>query len=163
MPLIEEIAASVRYLESEASFADVARDPYWPKWNSPWWHMLLLHEMGLTQDIPSKLIDAFIDTLNLTQLKIFPIQPDDMPEGIDPYRQSPCHCQIGNVYQVLAARGIDVDQRLPWMRPWLLRYQMSDGGLSCDCEAYLAQGEVPSSMVGTISVFEAVLLYTDRP
>jgi hypothetical protein len=40
---------------------------------------------------------------------------------------------------------------------------MADGGLNCDNEAYLAEDEVPSSMVGTIAVFEAILLYTPRP
>lgn len=39
---------------------------------------------------------------------------------------------------------------------------MEDGGLTCDNEAYLVKDECPSSMVGTISAFEALLLYTDR-
>jgi hypothetical protein len=86
-----------------------------------------------------------------------------MPAGIDPYRGSPCHCQVGNVYQVLAAWGLNVDKELPWIRPWFLRYQMADGGLNCDNEAYLVKDEVPSSMVGTIAAFEAVLLHTPRP
>lgn len=69
---------------------------------------------------------------------------------------------LGNVYQVLAARGVDVDSEAPWIRPWFLRYQMPDGGLNCDNEAYLVKDECPSSMVGTIAAFEAVLLYTKR-
>ena len=40
---------------------------------------------------------------------------------------------------------------------------MSDGGMSCDSEAYLVKDEVPSSMVGTIAAFEAILLCTLRP
>jgi len=102
-------------------------------------------------------------SLNRIPLKIFPIHPKDMPEGVDPYRGSPCHCQLGNVYQVFAAWGVDVDQELPWIRPWFLRYQMADGGLNCDNEAYLVKDEVPSSMVGTIAPFEAILLHTSRP
>ncbi len=39
---------------------------------------------------------------------------------------------------------------------------MADGGLNCDNDAYLIKDEVPSSMVGTIAAFEAVLLYTPR-
>jgi hypothetical protein len=37
---------------------------------------------------------------------------------------------------------------------------MADGGLNCDDGAYRAQGECPSSMVGTIAAFEAILLHT---
>jgi hypothetical protein len=35
---------------------------------------------------------------------------------------------------------------------------MQDGGLTCDPAAYLIEGECPSSMVGTIAPFEAMLL-----
>lgn len=160
---LKEIESSVQYLHSEQAIKTVTADAYWPKWNSPWWHMLLLHEMGETHQIPEPIVEAYIASLNRIPLKIFPIHAHEMPEGVDPYRGSPCHCQVGNVYQVLAKRGVDVDQELPWIRPWFLRYQMADGGLNCDNEAYLVKDEVPSSMVGTIAAFEAVLLYTPRP
>ncbi len=155
-----EIQNSVNYLNSDQALKTVTADAYWPKWDSPWWHMLLLHEMRETHQIPEKIISAYISTLNRLPLKIFPILPDEMPADVDPYRGSPCHCQLGNVYQVLAKWGVDVDQKLPWIRPWFLKYQMPDGGLNCDNEAYLVKDEVPSSMVGTIAAFEAVLLYT---
>ena len=97
-------------------------------------------------------------------IKIFPVHPGEIPEGIDPYaRKTLCHCFLGNVYQVLAAWGIDVDSELPWVRSWFIRYQMADGGLTCDNAAYLVKDEVPSSMVGTIAAFEAVVLHTQRP
>lgn len=156
------VEQSVRYLESEAALKSVEADPYWPKWDSPWWHMLLLHEMRETHRIPKRLMTAYVSSLNRIPLKIFPIHPQEMPEGVDPYRGSPCHCQLGNVYQVLAKWGVDVDRELPWIRKWFFKYQMSDGGLNCDNEAYLVKDEVPSSMVGTIAVFESVLLYTPR-
>jgi hypothetical protein len=158
-----ELEESLRYLNSDSALKGLAADAYWPKWDSPWWHMLLLHEMGETKQIPPAVIHAHIAALNRLPLKIFPIQPEDMPAGVDPYRECPCHCQLGNVYQVLAAWGVDVDKELPWIRPWFLRYQMADGGLNCDNEAYLVKDETPSSMVGTIAAFEAVLLYTPRP
>lgn len=158
-----EIQNSVAYLSSDDALRTIDADAYWPKWNSPWWHMLLLHEMGETKQIPKPMIDRYIASLNRLPLKIFPIQPGDMPADVDPYRGTPCHCQLGNVYQVLAAWGVDVDQELPWIRPWFLRYQMADGGLNCDNDAYLVKDECPSSMVGTIAAFEAVLLYTPRP
>jgi hypothetical protein len=158
-----ELQESFDYLNSPAALKSLDADAYWPKWHSPWWHMLLLHEMGLTKQIPEAVVAKYIGAMNRMLLKIFPIHPEDMPEGVDPYRGSPCHCQLGNVYQVLAAWGVDVDRELPWLRPWFLRYQMADGGLNCDNEAYLIKNEVPSSMVGTIAVFEAVLLHTHRP
>jgi hypothetical protein len=158
-----ELHDSVQYLNSEAALRSLVADSYWPKWDSPWWHMLLLHEMGETKKIPEPVIRGHVEALNRMPVKTFPIHPGEMPEGVDPTRGSPCHCQLGNVYQVLAAWGLDVDRELPWIRPWFLRYQMADGGLNCDSEAYLIKDETPSSMVGTIAVFEAVLLNTPRP
>lgn len=158
-----EVEKSVKYLSSETALKAVDADSYWPKWDAPWWHMLLLHEMGETKQIPELMIKRYVASLNRIPLKIFPIQPEDMPAGVDPYRGTPCHCQLGNVYQVLSTWGVDVDAELPWIRPWFLRYQMNDGGLNCDNDAYLVTNECPSSMVGTISAFEAVLLHTKRP
>jgi hypothetical protein len=157
-----EIDQSVTYLASEAARKSLEADAYWPKWHSPWWHMLLLHEMGETKRIPTQAIETCIVSLNKMPVKIFPIHPHDMPPGLDPSRETPCHCQLGNIYQVFSAWGVDVDRELPWVRPWFLRYQMSDGGLNCDNGAYLVQDEVSSSMVGTIAAFEAILLHTPR-
>lgn len=163
MPYAQEIQSSLDYLKSDQALRDLNRDAYWPKWDSPWWHMLLLHEMGETQRIPEAVIQTYVEAMARMPLKIFPIHPEDMPADIDPYRGSSCHCQLGNCYQVLATWGVDVDRELPWIRPWFLRYQMADGGLNCDNEAYLVKEEVPSSMVGTIAAFEAILLHTARP
>lgn len=158
-----EVEQSVRYLRSDAARDALAADAYWPKWHSPWWHMLLLHEMGLTSEIPDAAVASHLEALARIPLKIFPIRPEDAPPGFDASRGSPCHCQLGNVYRVLAARGVDVDVELPWIREWLLAYQMPDGGLNCDEQAYLAQGECPSSMVGTIAAIEAFLHHAPRP
>src|SRR5262245_26724747 len=163
MSFDQEVSSSVRYLASRAALQSLKADPYWPKWDAPWWHMLLLHEMGKTSLIPAVAIEGLVEALDRYPVKIFPIHPGDMPQGVDPHRGCPCHCQLGNVYQVLAASGVDVDEELPWIRPWFLRYQMADGGMSCDNDAYLVTGECPSSMVATIAPFEAVLLFTTRP
>lgn len=162
MRFAAEVDQSVQYLASDEAASSLAADAYWPKWHSPWWHMLLLHEMGHTSLIPESIVERYVASLNRIPVKIFPIHPEDLPPGTDPFRGTPCHCQLGNVYQVLAARGVDVDVELPWIRPWFLRYQMADGGLNCDNEAYLVKDECPSSMVGTIAAFEAILLYTPR-
>ena len=160
MNMQTEIQESLSYLQSDQALKCLEADPYWPKWNSPWWHMSLLHEMGETMQIPVNIVKEYVRSLNKIPLKLFPIQPEEMPADVDPYRGTPCHCQLGNVYQVLAAWGVNVDHEVPWIRPWFLRYQMADGGLNCDNSAYLVTNEVPSSMVGTIAVFEAILLYT---
>ena len=154
----QAIEHSARYLASDEALASVAADTYWPKWHSPWWHMVLLHEIGETRRIPARIATAVVDGLNALPIRIFPIYPGDEPPGSDPHRDSACHCALGCMYQVLSACGLDVDAVLPWIKPWFVRYQMADGGLSCDATAYLQADECPSSMVGTVAPFEAMLL-----
>ncbi|SEM22016.1 hypothetical protein SAMN05444354_11361 [Stigmatella aurantiaca] len=149
------IADSVAYLGSETAQRSLERDPYWPKWDSPWWHMLLLHELGEARQIPARASAAMVVGIDRL-LHLFPIHPSDAP-GADLQRDSACHCALGTMYPVLAACGIDVERALPWVRPWFVRYQMADGGLNCDPTAYLQTGECPSSMVGTVAPLEAML------
>jgi hypothetical protein len=118
--------------------------------------MLLLHELGEARQIPARAAAAMVAGLDRL-LHIFPIHPDDAP-GADLYRDVACHCALGTMFQVLAACGIDVDRALPWIKPWFVRYQMADGGLSCDDAAYRQTGECPSSMVATVAPLEAMLL-----
>jgi hypothetical protein len=151
------IADTLSYLDSDAALRSIASDTYWPKWHSPWWHMLLLFELGEARRIPARTATAMVDGLNALPLKIFPIHPEDAP-GANLWRDSTCHCALGCVARVLAACGVDVDAALPWIKPWFPRYQMADGGLSCDDTAYLVKGECPSSMVGTVAPFEAMTL-----
>jgi hypothetical protein len=151
------IADTLSYLGSDAALRSIASDTYWPKWHSPWWHMLLLYELGEARRIPARTVTAMVDGLNALPLKIFPIHPEDAP-GANLLRDCACHCALGCVVRVLAACGVDVDAALPWIKPWFSRYQMADGGLSCDDAAYRVQGECPSSMVGTIAPFEAMTL-----
>ncbi|MCP3143742.1 hypothetical protein [Pyxidicoccus xibeiensis] len=155
-----EVEHSLEYLGSEAALASLAADVYWPKWDSPWWHLLLLHERGETGRIPRAATEALVAALARSPLTIFPIHPEDTPAGLDASRDSHCHCALGCIVPVLLACGVDVDARLPWARDWFARYQMADGGLSCDPEAYRVQGEVPSSMVGTVPPLEAMLALT---
>jgi hypothetical protein len=158
MDIEDGVAASVAYLASGVAMEALAVSTYWPKWDSPWWHMLLLHEMGETRRIPEIAVGAFVEALNAMPVKIFPIREDEVPAGIDPYNDTACHCQLGNVYRVLDAWGLDVDAALPWVGPWFVRYQMADGGMNCDDAAYRVADECPSSMVGTIAAFEAMAM-----
>jgi hypothetical protein len=118
--------------------------------------MLALHELGETQQIPRRAADAMAAGLDRL-LHVFPIHPGDAPEGFDSHRDVACHCALGCMVPLLAACGVDVDRALPWVMPWFVRYQMADGGFSCDDAAYLVTDECPSSMVGTIAPLEAML------
>jgi len=155
--VLQAIAAEVAYLESKEAIESIALDTYWPKWSGPWWIMLLLHELGLTERIPHRVVSAMVDGLVATPLHIFPIHAEDWPPGADRRLASHCHCALGCIDQVLAAAGVDVDRALPWFAPWYARYQMADGGYNCDDSAYLVKSECPSSMVGTVAPFEAMI------
>jgi len=155
--ITDAFAGSVAYLASDAALRAIELDPYWPKWDSPWWHMLLLHELGETALIPRRVADAMAAGLDRL-LHLFPIRPGDAP-GHDPHRDVACHCALGTMVPLLAACGIDVDRALPWVEPWFATYQMTDGGLNCDDTAYLVEGESPSSMVATVPAFEYLLAH----
>ena len=157
-PEIERaIASSVEYLGTDVAQRSLDADTYWPKWNSPWWHMLLLHELGEARRIPERAVSKMVERLDALRVKIFPIQAHELPDGADPHRDVSCHCAVGSIHQVLQACGVDVDRAVPWIPRWLTGYQMADGGLNCDSDAYLVTGECPSSMVATVPIFEALL------
>ncbi len=145
---------SVRYLASDEAIRSIDANPYWPKWNSPWWHMSVLFEMGLANLIPPGASEKMLSEVTGTHLPYF--FREDTPPKKGSHQDAPCPCALGNIYQILSAAGLDVDAELPWAREWFLRYQMSDGGLSCDEDAYKADPGA-SSLVGTIAPLEAIL------
>lgn len=155
------IEKSISYLASKEALQNIELDPYWSKWDSPWWHMLLLYEMNLTKKIPKVAILKMIEILKSHYLPVFPIKEEEVPRGTDPYRGIACLCAVGSIYQVLFDYGIEVDRELPWMRSWFLRYQLPDGGLNCDEEVYTKP--VPkSSVVSTLPCLEAVLFCSQQ-
>ena len=149
------IAASTAYLGSAKARASLACDPYYPKWNSPWWHMTLLFELDRADAIPKEAAEAMLAAIETKYLRFFPTVREPLPPDKDPHRDAPCHCGLGNIYQTLAACGLDLDARAPWMRAWFLRYQLPDGGLNCDDKAY-TKGTA-SSVRSTLPALEAVL------
>jgi hypothetical protein len=151
-----EFLESLNYLNSQMALDSLEKDAYWPKWHSPWWHMSLLFEMGLSDWIPDAIVEKVIERMNTQYLRFFPLHEEELEAGVNPYTQIPCHCQLGNIYQILKSKGIDVDERLPWIRPWFLKYQLPDGGLNCDESAYLNSRK--SSIASSLPVFEAMLL-----
>lgn len=124
--------------------------------------MLLLHEMGLSHEIPTAAISKMLQTLKHHYLPFFPVKIEQIPKDADPYRHIMCHCGLGTMLQVLHGCGIDVDQELPWTRDWFIRYQLPDGGLNCDEAAY-SKSIPKSSIVTTVSCLEAVLFCARKP
>jgi hypothetical protein len=165
------IAASTAYLSSSRAKESLARDPYWPKWDSPWWHLTLLFELDRADAVPKEAAEAMLAAIEAKYLRFFPNPREPLPAGKDPRRDALCHCAVGNIVQALAACGLDVDSRAPWLRAWLLHYQLPDGGLNCDEKPYEKGGA--SSIQSTLPALEAVLgagreltpaeeLYVDR-
>jgi hypothetical protein len=149
------IAVSSAYLASKKAKDSLALDPYWPKWDSPWWHLTLLWELGRADAIPKEAAEAMFAAIEAKYVRYFPNPREPLPPGKDYHRDGLCHCGLGNMYQTLAACGLDLDARAPWMRAWFLHYQLPDGGLNCDDKAYEKGGS--SSVQSTLPALEAVL------
>ena len=162
-PTLESsVQSTIDYLASPEAAASLERDPYWPKWDTPWWRMLLLFEMGLAERIPRVAVEKLAEVVSRHFIQVFPVRESEVPKGADPMRHIPCHCALGSLYQLLHACNVEVDSALPWIRPWFLKYQLPDGGLNCDERAYTK--ETPkSSVVSTLPPLEAVLFCTKRP
>ena len=97
-PIDEElVASSVRYLGSSAAMESLEADAYWPKWDSPWWHMLLLSEIDEARRIPAAMVYAMVARLDPMPLHVFPIYPGEAPPGTDPWRDVICHCALGSM------------------------------------------------------------------
>jgi hypothetical protein len=159
--LTPEILQSVSYLDSDEAVDSLHADPYWPKWDSPWWHMTLLYEMGLADKIPDRALDAFQSVARKHYIDVFPLKEEEIPEGCDTTRNICCFCALGTAMQIFESRGIRSDEVMPWARSWFERYQINDGGYNCAEEVYLR--DTPrSSIVSTVPMLEALLKLSDR-
>ena len=160
-PLLELcVEKSVSYLASDAALVSLDQDPYWPKWCSPWWHMMLLWELNFASRIPSRTIEQLVQKMDEHYLKFFPFRLEEIPAGADPVRHILCHCALGCAHQLLFDYGVDVDARLPWVREWYFRYQLEDGALNCDEQAYTTTRR--GSIVSTVPPLEAILHCSNR-
>ena len=152
----ENVASSIAYLSSAEAMESIQVDPYWPKWNSPWWHSVLLFEIGEAKKIPPEFLDRITTLIDSHYLKFFPFFENEIPPGKNGSRHIMCHCALGSIEQVLHQAGVDVYGRLPWVRNWYMKYQLADGGLNCDEAAYTKTIQ-KSSVVSTLPPLEAVL------
>ena len=146
-----EVDQLLARLDSGWTAECLARDPYWPKWDSPWWGMVLLQELGLAAEIPHGPLGQLIAAVDRHYLHTFPRTEAELPAGVDPVRQVMCHCGLATLYRLGLAAGLAMDRELPWARPWFLRYQQPDGGWNCD------EGSRCGSMVSTVAVLEVWL------
>lgn len=152
----EAAEALAERIASDQALASIARDPYWPKWNTPWWWMLLLHQTGQTERIPAAGAKGMAAALNSHYLHYFPRNEKELPQGTDPWRQVLCHCALASMVSIYAVSGDDVDGLFPWQRHWFVKYQLADGGHNCDDSVY-AKKDGPSSIMSTVPVLEAFL------
>src|SRR5262245_52003509 len=83
-----EVELSIGYLASRDALASLEADSYWPKWDSPWWHMVLLREGGQAARIRRAALEAMVSALDRLPVKIFPIEPGEIPAGLDPGRHA---------------------------------------------------------------------------
>jgi hypothetical protein len=143
-----EVDEALARLDSSWTVESLARDPYWPKWDSPWWTMVLLHELDLSAEIPQPALAQLIRAVDAHYAHVFRTEPDSM-HGL-------CLCGLGTLYQLFAAAGIDVDAELPWARGWFVSNQLTDGGYNCD-----GDNLTRSSMVSTVPMLEALLKISD--
>jgi len=112
-PAIGAVDNSVAYLDSSESSQAVVKDPYWPKWNSPWWHTLLLDELGLATRIPVTFIDQYAEAIDKHYLHFFPFKEEEIPSGFDSTLNVACHCYLGSVYRVFYdTKLFDADLKL---------------------------------------------------
>ena len=154
----EAFQKSMDYLNSDDAKISLKRDVYWPKWDSTWWHLLMLHELGLIKEAPKDLMELFSEVINTNVLHFFPVTEDELPKDTDPYRQILCFCAAGSLYQMLFNYGIDVDQKIPWLREWFTKYQLPDGGYNCNEDAYTKEVK-KSSITSTLPIVESLMLF----
>jgi hypothetical protein len=151
---------SLQYICSDQALRSLQLDPYWPKWHSPWWHMMLLDELGLAERIPTKALQMLVKSLE-GYLDYFPISEAEVPPDKDPLAHFMCHCQLGCLYQLLAHANAEVQRIIPFARSWFVKYQLPDGGYNCD-EAVYTRANPRSSMVSTLPVLESLLVIAEK-
>ncbi|MGE7826996.1 hypothetical protein [Paenibacillus sp. NPDC093718] len=155
------IEESVKFLASTSQWETAHGEDTRRKWDGAWWHMAALYEMGEAKLIPESAIIKAKWLLETQVWQTFVISADDRPTSeSDKMKLDCCHCELAVYYMILMEYGCDLDKELPWIREWLLKHQLPDGGLNCEPEAYTHSKK--SSMVSTLPPLEAILWHTNR-
>lgn len=151
-----DVGETLDLLASPAARASLEADPYWPKWDSPWWRLLILFETRQLVRAPRPLLLAFAQAIGRHYLPVFPVKLEEIPPGKDPQRDILCFCALGSAVKILHAVGIDPFVHAPWARSWYTRYQLPDGGWNCDEQVYTRPAP-RSSVVSTLPMLESLL------
>ncbi len=144
-------------LESDHALAMIERDVYWPKWDSPWWYILLLDETGLIEQVPVDVFKELLTCADRQYLKFFPTTEDELDGDVNGYTEIMCFCFLGSLMKVASKLDFDVFAHVPWAKEWITRYQLSDGGYNCDEAAYT--GSRKSSILSTTVMLEGMIEY----
>lgn len=142
-------------LNAPETFESLDRDPYWPKWESPWWKMLLLYEIGASHKIPTPILQKMEERLENHYLSFFPLIEAELPLGKTD-RHILCHCALASLLKIFHAAHRPLQERFSWIRPWFHRYLLPDGGFNCD-EAVYSRPTPKSSIVSTVPMLEAMI------
>ncbi len=161
MDFSSAVESSLAYLRSDAAKASLAKDPYWPKWNSPWWHVLALREAGHAHAVPREVLSALLEASARHYVPYFPRSAAELPPGLTMRSNVLCHCALGS----LLSAGHDalddsaLDAAISWASPFIAKYQLADGGWNCDERAY-GKENPRSSVVSTVPVLEYLVAKT---
>ena len=132
-------------------------DPYWPKWDSPWWKILFLFETSNMRYIQKEIILRFIRIVDEHYLHFFPKKEEELPEGVNPYTDIICFCALGSMIKVACSKEIDIIEELPWVDDIITSNILPDGGYNCDESVYTESER--SSIISTLVMFEGLLDY----
>ncbi len=144
-------------IQSEKALLMIERDVYWPKWDSPWWYILLLEETGRLAEVPVEAFKELLTCADRQYLKVFPVREEDVDGPVNGHTEVMCFCFLGGLMKVASKLDFDVFAHVPWAKNWLSRYQLPDGGYNCDESAYTGSGK--SSLISTTVVLEGMIEY----
>lgn len=148
-------------IHSEGAKATFLRDPYWPKWQTPWWKLLLLLELDLIIGADQEIILEYTALFNNHYLQFFPRDESELPPDCDPYRHILCFCAAGSFMKLLQTAGLSLTTHVPWLVEWYDRYVLYDGGYNCDDAVYRKENG-KSSLESTLPMLEALLYQYDE-
>jgi hypothetical protein len=151
---LSEIGAVI---ESEKALLMIERDVFWPKWDSPWWYILLLEETGRLDEVPVGVFKELLTCADRQYLKVFPVREEDIDGPVNGYTEVMCFCFLGSLMKIASRLDFDVFAHVPWAKDWIHRYQLPDGGYNCDDAAYSGSGK--SSIVSTAVMLEGMIEY----
>lgn len=150
-----ELEAILEKLKSHSFSKKLNHDVYWPKWNSPWWFILFLYEIGEISRVDKNQLIQILIHANKQFLHIFPLLDEDVDREINGCTEVLCFCFLGCLIKVCISAGLNAFEYIPWANDWFEQYQLPDGGYNCDEAAY--NGSKKSSLLSTAPMIEAMI------